>query len=52
MEVNQQTTRIATCYPTKYLVAPTAQRDLLPIVHVIHDLINEHSGGRRHHSLS
>ena len=30
---------------------PTTQGDSLMIVHVIHDLINEHNGGRRHHSL-
>ena len=31
---------------------PKTLGDSLSIVHIIHDLINEYNGGRRHHSLS
>ena len=48
---NQQTARTATYYLHKYSVVPTAKGDSLPIVHVIHDLINEHNSGRMHHLL-
>ena len=50
-EENQRTACTATCYLHKYSVVPTAQGDSLLIVHVIHDLINEHNGGHMHHSL-
>ena len=37
---------------TLYSIVLTVQGYLLPIVYVIHDLINEHNSECRHHSLS